>query len=109
MRHGSSEPYGSLSPDLTWRRRAGARAARACHADPDLFFPISATAAAAPQIARAKAICAGCPVRSACLGFAMAHRDLQGIWGGTTDEERRKTRRSKARSAARAARTGRAA
>ena len=97
------------SLDVSWKRR-GWRTRSAClNADPDLFFPISATAAAAPQVAWAKAICAGCPVRSACLGFAMAHRDLQGIWGGTTDEERRKTRRSKARSAARAARTGRAA
>jgi WhiB family transcriptional regulator, redox-sensing transcriptional regulator len=94
----------TLSPDPAWRRREWRTRSACLSADPDLFFPISATAAAAPQITRAKTICAGCPVRSACLGFAMAHRDLQGIWGGTTDEERRKTRRSKARSEARARR-----
>jgi WhiB family redox-sensing transcriptional regulator len=104
----------AMSPDVDWQRsnwqRREWRTRSACRgADPDLFFPISATAAAAPQVARAKAICAGCPVRPACLGFAMANRDLSGIWGGTTDEERRKTRRSRARSAARAARAGRAA
>jgi WhiB family redox-sensing transcriptional regulator len=94
----------TFSPDVAWQRREWRPRSACLSADPDLFFPISATAAAAPQIARAKAICAGCPVRSSCLGFAMAHRDLQGIWGGTTDEERRKTRRSKARSEARARR-----
>ena len=93
----------ATSPDLAWQRR-GWRARSAClSADSDLFFPISATAAAAPQIARAKAICADCTVRSACLDYAMADRNLQGIWGGTTDDERRKARRSTARRAARAA------
>ena len=90
------------SPDLSWQR-PGWRTRSAClSADPDLFFPISATAAAAPQVATAKAICAGCPVRSTCLSYAMDHRDLVGIWGGTTFDERRKARRSRARSAARA-------
>jgi WhiB family redox-sensing transcriptional regulator len=92
------------SLDVSWKRRDWRMRSACLNADPDLFFPISATSAAAPQVARAKTICAGCPVRSACLGFAMAHRDLMGIWGGTTDEERRKTRRSKARSVARARR-----
>jgi WhiB family transcriptional regulator, redox-sensing transcriptional regulator len=92
-----------------WQKREWRRQGACAGAEPDLFFPISATAAAAPQVARAKAICADCPVRSACLGFAMAHRDLSGIWGGTTDEERRKTRRSRTRSASRVARAGRAA
>jgi WhiB family redox-sensing transcriptional regulator len=104
----------AISPDVDWQRsdwqrREWRRQGACLGADPDLFFPISATAAAAPQVARAKAICADCPVRSACLGFAMANRDLSGIWGGTTDEERRKTRRSRARSASRAARASRAA
>ena len=93
----------ATSPDLAWQGRNW-RAHSAClSADSDLFFPISATAASAPQTARAKAICAGCTVRSACLDYAMADRNLQGIWGGTTDDERRKARRSTARRAARAA------
>lgn len=36
----------------------------------------------------AKAICAGCPVKSACLAHAVAHRMRGGIWGGLTEAER---------------------
>ena len=61
------------------------RAAGACmRADPELFFPISATGRALEQIAKAKAICAGCRVRQECLDFAHKHDVAHGIWGGTT-------------------------
>lgn len=36
----------------------------------------------------AKALCAGCVVRSDCLGYALADPELTGIWGGTSDQER---------------------
>jgi|HubBroStandDraft_1064217.scaffolds.fasta_scaffold971353_1 WhiB family redox-sensing transcriptional regulator len=88
------------------------RSQGAClHADPDVFFPISAAGASAPQIRMARAICAGCVVRVACTDFAVEHRDVQGIWGGTTDDERKKLRRSRTRAAspARSARPVRAA
>jgi WhiB family redox-sensing transcriptional regulator len=65
------------------------RANGACtSADPDLFFPISDRGAAAAQIAQARRICADCTVRSRCLGFAMEAREPEGIWGGTTPDER---------------------
>jgi len=65
------------------------RSAAACRsADPDLFFPISATGPAVRQIARAKTICAGCGVRRECLEFALADAQSYGIWGGTTAEDR---------------------
>ena len=35
-----------------------------------------------PHIARAKAICAGCPLRTACLEGAGARREPSGVWGG---------------------------
>jgi WhiB family transcriptional regulator, redox-sensing transcriptional regulator len=80
------------------------RAEGAClSADPDLFFPISATGSSGSQIAQAKAVCAACTVRQECMGFALDHSDVQGIWGGTTDDERRKLRRARTRSAARGA------
>jgi WhiB family redox-sensing transcriptional regulator len=73
------------------------RGSGAClSADPDLFFPISATGSSSAQITRAKAVCAGCAVRAECIRFALAHPDVQGIWGGTTDDERRKLSRSAA-------------
>jgi WhiB family redox-sensing transcriptional regulator len=43
------------------------------------------------KVARAKRICAGCPVRAACLADALDTPSGQdyGIRGGTTREERR--------------------
>ncbi len=61
--------------------------------EPELFFPISATAASDTDIARAKGICASCPVRPQCLNYALHHCQEQGIWGGLTEDERRLLRR----------------
>lgn len=36
---------------------------------------------------RAKRYCAGCPVRTECLSYALAN-DEQGIWAGTTERQR---------------------
>ncbi len=33
---------------------------------------------------RLKALCAGCPVRPACLGAALYHGEREGWWGGTS-------------------------
>lgn len=37
----------------------------------------------------AKSICAACPVRAECLTYALETRQHEGIWGGTTEIERR--------------------
>jgi WhiB family transcriptional regulator, redox-sensing transcriptional regulator len=72
---------------------AGARSASwmargACHhEDPELFFPIAASSAGLPQINAAKTVCRGCAVRAACLSYGLETRQ-DGIWGGTTLEER---------------------
>lgn len=47
----------------------------------------SAPRAEAARIRDAKAVCATCPVKAACL--AAATDDDHGIWGGLTREERR--------------------
>jgi WhiB family transcriptional regulator, redox-sensing transcriptional regulator len=73
-------------------------------ADPDLFFPISGSGPARVQVERAKAVCAGCPVRSDCLRYALAAGPLQGVWGGLTEEERRLLRQREAKARMRAAR-----
>lgn len=58
--------------------------------DPDLFFhEISSL-----TVKRAKAVCMQCPVRLPCLEEALANRSVQGIWGGTTDKERRRMRKA---------------
>lgn len=61
--------------------------------DPELFFPVSEVGLGAQQESDAKAVCAGCTARSACLAFAL-ERGLVGIWGGTTEDERRAMRRA---------------
>lgn len=41
----------------------------------------------------ARATCARCEVRTDCLAFALADPSLEGVWGGTSDRERRQLRR----------------
>jgi WhiB family redox-sensing transcriptional regulator len=65
----------------------------ACRAeDPELFFPVATTGPASRQIRAAKAVCARCTVRAPCLAYAMETRP-DGIWGGTTTEERAPARK----------------
>jgi WhiB family transcriptional regulator, redox-sensing transcriptional regulator len=66
-----------------WRAVAACRAA-----DPDLFFPVSASANNLQPVADAKAICGCGRGRLECLGFALRTRQLHGIWAGMTEEER---------------------
>ncbi|MBW8482039.1 WhiB family transcriptional regulator [Actinomadura parmotrematis] len=64
-------------------------------ADPDLFFPIGyAAPILREQEERAKAVCGHCPVVGACLSWALRVGEPDGIWGGTTPEERRLLRRA---------------
>jgi WhiB family redox-sensing transcriptional regulator len=71
--------------------------------DPDLFFPVGTTGPAVDQTARAKAVCAGCPVRAECLAWALDTAQDAGVWGGLDEEERREIRRARRRAAAAAA------
>ncbi len=82
-----------------WRTEA------ACSSlDTNLFFPDPDTEDdVLPQIAAAKGICSGCPVRQSCLEFAIRTRQLDGVWGGHTPEERRSIRRRRQAAARRAA------
>jgi WhiB family transcriptional regulator, redox-sensing transcriptional regulator len=57
--------------------------------DPELFFPISGAGPARGQVAWAKKICARCQIQQPCLDYALGVGPIQGIWGGTTEEERR--------------------
>jgi WhiB family redox-sensing transcriptional regulator len=41
---------------------------------------------------RAKRVCMGCLVRKQCLDYAIARRELCGIWGATTQHERDQVR-----------------
>lgn len=45
----------------------------------------------------AKAVCATCPVQSACLEHALAVREKAGVWGGATERDRRRMIRQRRR------------
>jgi WhiB family redox-sensing transcriptional regulator len=57
-------------------------------ADPELFFPIAATGSARDQMITAKAVCGRCSVQGLCLSYGVSTAQ-DGIWGGTTGDERR--------------------
>ena len=42
----------------------------------------------------AKNICARCPVQTPCLAYALQVGETLGIWGGTTEAERRQLHRT---------------
>ena len=72
-----------------------ARCAREA-ADPDLWFPVSATTTAARREAEeAIATCRRCPVQTQCLELSLRHWSIgqHGIWGGLLPVERAVIRR----------------
>jgi len=72
-----------------WREVAACR-----DTDPDLFFPVGTTGQAVDQIDAARAVCYSCEVREGCLEFALATNQESGVWGGTSEDERRKLRKA---------------
>lgn len=61
------------------------------HPNLDLWFPERGS-----STREAKAICfRECPVREACLEWAVEHNPTSGIWGGLSERERRTVRRQR--------------
>jgi WhiB family redox-sensing transcriptional regulator len=83
-----SRPAEALATYASWRLNAACR-----QVDPELFFPIGTSGPAIEQVGLAKGICQACPVREACLGWALRNQIAFGIWGGTTEEDRHLLRR----------------
>jgi WhiB family redox-sensing transcriptional regulator len=75
-----------------WRSLSACR-----HSDPELFFPIVESGPGLVQLEAAKAVCARCDVRAECLSFATATVQDHGVWGGTSEEERRAARSARLR------------
>jgi WhiB family transcriptional regulator, redox-sensing transcriptional regulator len=65
-----------------WRYRAACRGT-----DLQVFFPGRGESAEP-----ARQICAACPVRQACLDYALSHGVTHGIWGGLAERDRRPLR-----------------
>lgn len=67
-----------IATDYSWQENASCRGV-----DAELFFP-----ATEEEAIPAKTICATCPVRTACLAFALERKERFGIWGGLTERDR---------------------
>lgn len=66
---------------MTWEQSAACRGE-----DTNLFYDPR-------EEHTAKAVCVPCPVREQCLQHALSNEELFGVWGGKTENERRKIRK----------------
>jgi WhiB family redox-sensing transcriptional regulator len=73
----------ALAEPESWQDRALCR-----QTDPEAFFPEKGG-----STREAKAVCLRCPVRAECLESALEHDERFGIWGGTSERERRRLKR----------------
>lgn len=59
-------------------------------ANPDVFFPDRGT-----PLKAAKAICNDCVVQEDCLEYALENGEKFGVWGGTSERQRRSIRKAR--------------
>lgn len=81
---GYSEPGEEDEVTVDWRDRAACKDG----VDPDTFFPEKGD-----STREAKRICRTCPVRAECLEYALERDERFGIWGGWSEQERRRLKR----------------
>jgi WhiB family redox-sensing transcriptional regulator len=79
------------APDTDWRTSAACR-----YVDPDLHFPEFTKPGSRKHFDEAKRVCAGCPVKQACLEWALATGETAGVWGGKSPRERKGMSRPRA-------------
>ena len=53
--------------------------------DPELWYPD-----AGGSVRQAKRICLACPVVGVCLEYALEHKERYGVWGATSEQDRKK-------------------
>ena len=53
--------------------------------DPAFFFPSDGVG-----VRLAQNVCADCPVKAPCLEYALAYRVDDGVWGGTSERQRKR-------------------
>ncbi len=73
-----------IAPAGEWVNQAACR-----DHDPDMWFPPVGNRS---TYQAAVAICADCPVRLACLNYAVTNRIRFGVWGGLNEDRRRRLR-----------------
>ncbi|HYT25456.1 MAG TPA: WhiB family transcriptional regulator [Actinomycetota bacterium] len=74
-----------MAKSWSWRLQAACRSE-----DTSLFFPADGErpGAKARREAKAKLICAACPVAAECAAYALGTHERWGVWGGLSQEER---------------------
>lgn len=86
-----------MMPDWSWHTSA------ACRGE-DLYLFFGGEGERLPdRLAReqkAKTVCGPCPVRRACLDFALSANEKAGVWGALGEDERASERRRRQRRAA---------
>ena len=55
----------------------------------DQFYPVRGESTFGPQ-----SVCHGCAVRIDCLDYALKRNEKHGVWGGTTENQRRRLRKA---------------
>jgi WhiB family redox-sensing transcriptional regulator len=73
-----------MTAPANWRDDAACR-----NADPELFFPLGTAGPALGQVREARRICQACRAQTQCLAWALDNEVTDGVWGGTTEDERR--------------------
>lgn len=75
--------FGATQPDVppgeAWKTLAVC-----ADMDGEVFYDLSTQA----QVLQAKQVCGLCPVRNACLEYAITWKESWGVWGGQTPRER---------------------
>lgn len=82
---GGISQHPAAAEPRTWRLSA-----LCAQVDPELFFPDKGEPARA-----ALRVCAACPVRVQCLEDALTGDQRYGVWGGTTEIQRRRLRKQR--------------
>lgn len=68
-----------------WRERA-----LCAQTGPDFFFPVPGG-----STREAKQVCRACEERVECLEYALENDERFGVWGGLSEKERRRLRKSR--------------
>ena len=69
-----------VNPPDFWQDKA------ACYGvDPEVFFPTTEE-----EAGLALSYCGVCPVREVCLAWSVQNGERYGVWGGTTEQQRRR-------------------
>ena len=77
--------HGATFTEIALRNKRWTALAKCKTMEPALLFPHDGI-----SVRQAQQICAICPVKRVCLAYALENRLNHGVWGGTSERERRR-------------------